>query len=137
MEAHFLEDAVHGEPEFRPEPWYNPHGDCIVQEIADEAVVADRVDELLTLYRSAVDRRVIGYQIKGVQALIRRFGWEGLCVECVADAEDSELRRISIAALLLAAYDEGPRTVSRRSAYARTLREAANCTILESDLIPC
>lgn len=136
MEAHFLGDAVHGEPGFRSEPWYNPHGDCIVCQLADEAVVAERVDELLTLYRSAIDNRVIGYQIKGVLALIREFGLDGLAVECTADKEAGEVRYISIAALLLAAYDQGPRTVSRRSAYARGLCEAADSRIPATELVP-
>jgi hypothetical protein len=135
MEAHFLSDTVDGEPEFRPEPWYNPHGDCIIHQVANEAVVAERIDELLTIYRSADDRRVIGYQIKGVRALVRNFGWDGLAVECTADAGSKEVREISIVALLLAAYEQGPTTVGRRSAYAQSLREAAACVILETELV--
>ena len=134
MEGHFLSDVVEGVSEFRAQPWYNPHGDCIVHQIANEAVIADRIDELLTLYRSAIDRRVIGYQVKGVWSLIRRFGWDGLAVECTADAAEKEVRKISVAALLLAAYEEGPRTVTRRSAYAQTLRDAAACVIPETEL---
>ena len=42
--------------------WYNAAGDCIVFLTANEGVVADRVDEYLTLYRSAVDNRVVGPQ---------------------------------------------------------------------------
>ena len=48
MEAHFLRDVVLGDPEFHPDPWYNPHGDCIIHQIANEAVVAERIDELLS-----------------------------------------------------------------------------------------
>lgn len=58
---------------FKVEPWYNPYGQCIVCQIADEAVVADRVDGTLTLYRSAIDNRVIGYQIEGVWDILKKF----------------------------------------------------------------
>ena len=84
MEKHFLADKMEGASEFRAEPWYNPYGDCIVYQMADEAVVADRVDELLTVYKSAVDDRPIGYQIKGVAAIIGKFGLDGLVVRAEA-----------------------------------------------------
>lgn len=57
MEEHFLKSEVQGEPGFSDEPWYNPYGDCIVHQIASEAAIADRVDGILTIYRSAVDER--------------------------------------------------------------------------------
>jgi len=118
MEKHFLADRMEGEgrPEFRAEPWYNPDGDCIDYKMADEAVVADRVDELLTVYNSAVDNRPIGFQIKGVHAIISRLGLDGLLV--ASEADSGGVRSISIAALLLAAYEEGKPTLARRRAYA-------------------
>jgi hypothetical protein len=57
-----------------PKPWYNPEGDCIVYQIHDEAIVADRIDEIVTIYRSVQTDNLIGYQINGVTALIKRFG---------------------------------------------------------------
>ena len=119
MEEHFLTDMMEGEPTFRAEPWYNPDGDCVVYKLADEAVVASRVDELLTVYNSAIDGRPIGFQIKGVQAIIRKFGLDGLAVASQADAQG--VRSISVAMLLLAAYEEGPRTMGRRKAYAAAM----------------
>jgi hypothetical protein len=121
MDKHFLADVMagEGEPEFRSEPWYNPHGDCIVFKMADEAIVAERVDELLTVYNSAVDGRPIGFQIKGIAAIIRKLGVDGLAVESRADA--GGVRSISIAALLLAAYEEAKPTLARRRAYASAM----------------
>jgi hypothetical protein len=121
MEKHFLADMMAGEglPEFHPEPWYNPDGDCIVYKMADEAVVADRVDELLTVYHSAVDNRPIGFQIKGVHAIIKKLGLDGLRVASESDA--AGVKGISIAALLLAAYEEGEPTVARRKSYASAM----------------
>ena len=136
MEAHFLRNVMPaGGPAFCTDPWYNPDGDCIVQKVSNEAVVADRIDELLTLYRSAEDNRAIGYQIKGVAALIRNFGWGGLSVECTSDPNSGEVRWVSVAALLLVAFREGPNTVGRRTAYGQTVTDAANASIPETDLV--
>jgi len=121
MEKHFLADMMkdQGAPTFRAEPWYNPDGDCIIYKMADEAVVADRVDDLLTIYRSAVDNRPIGFQIKGVAAIINKFGFAGLAVSSEATA--ASVRSVSIGALLLAAYEERPFTVDRRIGYAAAM----------------
>jgi hypothetical protein len=121
MEKHFLEDMMkgQGQPEFRAEPWYNPYGDCIVYQMVDVAVVAERVDELLTIYRSASDNRAIGFQIKGVHAIITKFGLDGLAV--ASEADSGGVRSISIAALLLAAYEQGEPTIARRMAYASVM----------------
>lgn len=133
MEKHFLESMMEGEegPRFRAEPWYNPHGDCIVYQMADEAVVAERVDEVLTIYRSAVDGRPIGFQIKGVGAMVRRFGLDGLAFESESDAEG--VRSVSVVALLLAAYEEGPRTLGRRRAYAAAMECPAEKRSIPTD----
>jgi hypothetical protein len=118
-EEHFLAGMMEGEPTFRAEPWYNPYGDCLVYKMANEAAVADRIDDLLTIYRSAVDNRPIGFQIKGVAAIIRKFGLSGLAVASENDAE--RIRSVSITALLLAAYEEHPPTVNRRLGYTAAM----------------
>jgi len=71
MEKHFLDDLVEGEPGFKPGAWYNRFGDCIEFCLANEGIVAERIDEVITIYRSAVDKRAIGFQIKGVQAILK------------------------------------------------------------------
>lgn len=135
MEKHFLADMMEGEPTFRAEPWYNPDGDCIIYKMADEAVVAERVDELLTVYNSAVDDRPIGFQIKGVHAIVSKFGLDGLAVASEANADG--VKSISIALLLLAAYEEGPRTLGRRRAYAAAIQcPAEKGTIRANELQP-
>ena len=121
METHFLNDIVRSEgpATFRAEPWYNAEGGGIVFQVADEAVVADRVDESLTIYNSALDARPIGFQIKGVRAIIRKFGLDGLVVTSTGDEEG--VKNISIIALLLAVYEQGPHTLKRRKAYAQVM----------------
>jgi hypothetical protein len=123
MEEHFLKEFVAEEKRQAPEPWYNPDGDCIIYQVSDDAVVADRIDEVLTIYRSALDDRPIGYQIKGVLALAKMFGWDGVLVECKKD--HGELKEVSLFALLLAAYEHGPKTIRRRKAYANAFESFA------------
>ncbi len=136
-ERHFLADAVGTKPAFSPQPWYNPVGDCVVYKMADEASVADRVDELLTVYRSAVNNRPIGFQIKGVGAIIQKLGFAGLAIASRADYDS--VKSVSITALLLAAYEHRPFTVGRRIGYAEAMeceRDIAGCRIPFSDLQP-
>ena len=119
MDEHFLKDFVSGvsrDVSEAAKPWFNPAGDCIIYQMADEAVVADRIDGILTIFHSALDGRPIGFQIKGVEAITRRFGLSGIAVECKADK--NEIKEVSITALLLAAYEQGPQTIGRRLGYA-------------------
>jgi hypothetical protein len=131
MEKHFLAELVGDQAREQPRPWYNPAGDCIIYQFADEAVVAERVDEVLTIYRSALSNKPIGYQIKGVAALTKRFGWEGVLVECKRNAD--ELHEVSLSALLLAAYEQGPKTIGRRRAYADAFDSLADKPRIRAD----
>ena len=133
MEEHFLKGMMEGEPAFMAEPWYNPYGDCIVYKTADEAVVASRIDEWLTVYNSAVDDRPIGFQIKGVHAIVTKFGLDGLAVSW--ESNGRIVKNISVAMMLLAAYEQGPRTMLRRKAYAAAMCPAEK-TIPANELQP-
>ena len=135
MEAHFLEGFVKGEPGFAAEPWYNPHGDCVTFAVADEARVADRIDGVLTIYRSAIDNRPIGYQIKGVLAIVRRFGLGGVSIESI-ESDDRGGKLLSVSMLLLAAYEAGPRNVFRREAYTTALEQSPPARFKMSDFVP-
>lgn len=73
MEEHFLHKHVKGEKRFRAEPWFNVAGDCIEYQTVNEAVVADRIDEKLTIYRSVITDKPIGFKIKGVEALLPKW----------------------------------------------------------------
>lgn len=126
MAEHFLKEHVAGmlRAEASPHPWYNPDGDCIIYQVKDEAMVADRIDESLTIYRSHETGRAIGYQIKGVLALIKRFGLDGIEVEW--SETNQELLDVSVCSLLLAAYEIGQKTINRRRGYATAMDSAAN-----------
>ncbi len=118
-ERHFLAEMIGSKPTFSEEPWYNQDGDCLVYKMANEASVADRIDELLTIDRSAVDNRPIGFQIKGISAIIAKFRFAGLSISSESDADT--VRSFSITALLLAAYEDRPFTLNRRIGYAEAM----------------
>lgn len=133
MEEHFLKEFVTGISRESPKPWYNPDGDCIIYQMADEAVVADRIDGVLTIYRSAIDNRPVGYQIKGVGEIATRFGWQGVRVDCTEDKNKAELQNVSMCALLLAAYEQGPQTIGRRNGYVTALESCAPHSHISTD----
>lgn len=125
MEERFLENwmqkvdpsAQRGSHVHQREPWYNPHGDCIQFQTANEATVAERVDNYLTIYRSALTNHPIGFKIKDVRELIKRYGCDGIAVE--AEIRGQILVRVT--GLLLRAYQSEPSTINRVSGYASAL----------------
>jgi len=122
---HFLADYVEGEPGFRAEPWYNPHGDCLVFKSEEVAVVAHRVDEILTVYESAETGKTIGFQIKGIGHLLKQFRCDGLAVGTLAQP-DGDIIEISLVAILMQAYRDGPNTIERRVTYVDLAERFAN-----------
>lgn len=137
MDKHFLADKISGDPGFSADPWYNPEGDCIVCLIDDEAEVADRIDGVLTIYRSATDNRPIGFQIKCVSTLLRTFGADSLAVRSETRRGQNSSALISVSALLLAAYDDGPKTLGRREAYSELMGTPALARAIPRDeLVP-
>jgi len=116
-EKHFLDKYIEGEKGFQAKAWYNAIGDCIEYQTVNEAIVADRIDEKLTIYRSVITNKPVGFKIKDVQAILSKYGYDGLAVLHL----EQGTTLISIAALLLAAYEGGPPTIERRRAYANAL----------------
>lgn len=135
MEEHFLKDFVAGERSVSPEPWYNPDGDCIIYQTVDDATVAQRIDEVLTIYRSFANGKAIGFQIKGLNAIVNKFGWNGIAFGFETNRQ--EVTKVSLYALLLAAYDTGQKTIGRRVGYATAFQSLSRETELEiSTLVP-
>lgn len=54
---------------FSDEPAYNAAGDCLVVFLRDEKWLSDRVDSILTVFRSQKTNEIIGCSIKGVSLL--------------------------------------------------------------------
>ena len=128
-EKEFLDDLTKGltpssrlgSHKDRMEFWYNRQGDCIEFQTVDEAVIADRIDDHLTLYRSVEKREPIGFQIKGIKALISISGGEGIEVRTSKDGNQI----VSVRILLLRAYDSDRSTITRITGYADAMRPLA------------
>jgi len=58
--------------EFRPVLQYIPDGDCLTFYFKPDASYAERVDDLLTVYRSEETGELTGCEIKGVQCILKR-----------------------------------------------------------------
>jgi len=72
--AHFLSEQVRGLKRVETRvPWYSKDGKCTFYQLSDEATVADCHGPDLTIYKSFLDGRPIGFQIQGPTAHDRRF----------------------------------------------------------------
>ena len=71
---------------FEPRPFYSPDGDFLTFYFRDEDHYAERVDELLTVYRSMENHELIGCKIKGVSRILDTLGRFGV------EVEDGEMR---------------------------------------------
>ena len=59
---------------FTPRPRYSSSGDCLFFYFREDKSWADRVDELLTVYRAFDSRQVVGFKLKNVELLKERLG---------------------------------------------------------------
>lgn len=125
MDKHFLENfirqidpsATRGSHQATREPWYNPHGDCIQFQTVNEAVIGERIDNHLTIYRSAVSNQPIGFQMKDVHRLIQKYGCSGIEV----NAQVKGQRLVRVTGLLLYAYQSEPPTINRTTGYSSAI----------------
>jgi len=97
MEKHFLADVLSDKPGFKAEAFYNPYGDCLEYYTVNEEAYADRIDSLITLHRSMLDDRVIGFEIKGIRHILKDHQ-----AMAVGTAEDTDLS-ISVIVIVMAA----------------------------------
>ena len=126
MEKHFLDDFIRkidpdakkGSHEDVREIWYNSYGDCIEFLTTNEAVVTDRIDDYLTIYRSAKSDEPIGFKMKDIHALIRKYGYDVIAVG--AAVTDNKL--ICVTALLLSAFKDLTPTINRTRGYTTALK---------------
>ena len=82
------------------EAFYCPEGDCVFFHAEGGEYDGVRVDGLLTVYQRASDHKVIGFQLKGVKALL------GEVMRAVTSATNTvELTALLIAALTRATRD--------------------------------
>ena len=65
--SQFLKESETETKAFAPSPLYTPEGDSLMFYMKDEESYRERIDELLTVYRSIETNEIIGCQIKGVR----------------------------------------------------------------------
>jgi hypothetical protein len=63
----FLQENQTEMKPFEPSPMYTPEGDSLMFYMKDEESYRERIDDLLTVYRSVETNEIIGCQIKGVR----------------------------------------------------------------------
>jgi hypothetical protein len=63
---------------FSSRPYYSREGDSLSFYFRDEASYGERVDQLLTLYRSIETGNIVGCQIKGIQCILKRLDEFGI-----------------------------------------------------------
>src|SRR5206468_6717266 len=66
---------------FQPRAHYVPEGDTLICYFKDDESHAERVDELLTVYRSMQTGEMVGCQIKSVRFILRKLGGFGVQVK--------------------------------------------------------
>lgn len=119
MATEFVNDVLEelGEASgFEARPWYNPYGDCVVFHASPDEGYADRVDSVLTLYRSIEDDTVIGFQLKDVGAIIDELDCDG--VEVRIETEEQAVVKVQMKLLLFVAMGEGDEKSVRERALA-------------------
>ena len=63
----FLNEDLPSPGEFRPWPLYTAEGDSLTFYVKDEDSYAERIDDLLTIYKSVSRDEIVGCQVKGVR----------------------------------------------------------------------
>lgn len=83
---------VESEP-FKPFAYYNKDGDCIEFFLKPDDYYAERIDGLLTVYRSSDNDEIIGSLLKNIKNIFNK--WPGFAVEIHED-------KVHLASLFLA-----------------------------------
>lgn len=83
-------------------PFYNRYGDCIHCMLKPVGTWAERVGDVITIYRSIEDDTPVGYQIKGVMALLNAHQANHLQLDQVAGADGEELTRVQVTVMQVA-----------------------------------
>ena len=65
---------------FRPAPVYFPTGDFLTYLLRDGPCVAERLDDVVTLYLSWDSRELVGFKVKGVSHILKKAGAFGVGV---------------------------------------------------------
>ena len=125
--AHLLKLAQDA-PAFRPVAVYDADGDCIEFLSRPDPFYAERVDDLVTVYRSQENRQIIGSLIKGIHPLLEKH--PGLRIE----VQDGRVRLVHLIRAGLWASNLDPKDIL--SVTYRKLIEVAEESKFETELTP-
>jgi hypothetical protein len=65
---------------FTPKPYYSQSGDALIFYFKGDPSYGERVDALLTVYRSMENGELVGCEIKGVRSILEKLGGFGVNV---------------------------------------------------------
>jgi hypothetical protein len=125
--AHLLELAQDA-PAFQPVAVYDADGDCIEFLSRPDPFYAERVDGLITVYRSQESGQVIGSLIKGIHPLLKKH--PGLRIE----VRDGSVRLVHLIRARLWTSNLDPADIL--SVTYRKLIEVAEESNVETELTP-
>jgi hypothetical protein len=69
---HVLKGVRADDEPFQAQTMYNPDGDCIEFLASPDSFVGERIDGLVTVYRSRESGEIVGSLIKGVKRFLER-----------------------------------------------------------------
>src|SRR5688572_12793423 len=118
--AEFLAGKRPGE--FSPQGHYVAAGDTLIFYFKDSESYGERIDELLTVYRSIATKEMVGCQIKSIRFILERLGSFGVHVQ---DGE-VDLRLIFVAYAL----------ASKHVPPGSTLEELRNAAEISNARVP-
>jgi hypothetical protein len=108
---------------FRGQPWYNSAGDCMIWYFSDRESYGERIDDKLTVYRCLSGDDLVGCQVKGVGALLKKLG--------SFNVEFHE-KGVSLALLFYVSHFDGfdstDDLVTRKPVYDRLMKRASGIT---------
>ncbi len=111
--ARVLEIATPDEG-FVPTAYYDPDGDCIEFLARPDNFYAERVDDLVTVYRSEENDEIIGSLLKGVTPLCQKLLNRFPAFRIVVEDGKAKLGHIFLANLLAAANPDDVVTLTYR-----------------------
>ncbi len=107
---------------FESAPYYTSEGDCLFWFFRDQEYYAERIDDLVTVYRALDGRGIVGVQVEGIKRLLRA------ARELLAAPSD----RVPLRAVLFGANREASSPIDRYRALAA---EVGDRTINARELV--
>jgi hypothetical protein len=128
--ANELIEYLHGRKPrgFEPRPFYSKEGDFLTFFFEGDDHYAERLDDVLTVYRAMTDDRFVGFKLKGVVHLLETLG--DFFVH-VTDDED----HLMLCMLLIAGVMK-TKEPSALPVYQQFARKTDKVPIRKDDLIP-